>query len=101
MPQFTRITKVGAFSDDVAKQINDNFAQLGTVMMAHGIDPHEDVKNPDPKAEPKRERSPLDTPQPPPEPGVKPVEHQPAEESDDDDKSSADKSGRGRHAGHK
>lgn len=39
MPTFTRITKVGAFSDDVAAQINANFSQLGTVLSQSGIDP--------------------------------------------------------------
>jgi hypothetical protein len=103
MPTFTKITKVGAFTDDVANQINDNFAQLGTVMMAHGIDPHEQVKNPDPHAVPTRERTPLDPPEPPKPgepggPGHQPA-HKPDTEPDDDDKSG--KPSRGGHAGHK
>jgi len=104
MPQFTKITKVGAFSDDVATQINNNFAQLGTVLMAHGIDVHEEVKEPDPKALPRRERTPLDTPQPPPD-TTPPHEHQEPEpgehgETEPEDNSNPPKRG-GRDARHK
>lgn len=59
----TKITKVGAFSDDVAKQINDNFALLGATLLAQGakldqppppqsaVTPELNLKYPEPEKE--------------------------------------------------
>ena len=42
----TKITKVGAFTDDVAQQINANFAQIAGSLMLRGIDVNGPAVNP-------------------------------------------------------
>lgn len=84
----TKITKVGAFSDDVAKQINDNFALLGASVVAQGAK--------------------LDHAAPPQTDGIPELNLKYPEptESDDakkkpDDKKADDKKGEDKHADHK
>lgn len=105
----TKITKVGAFSDDVATQINNNFALLGTVLKAQGADleaqaPPQPVLAQDlkldypPTATPEPPTTPTAAVQPKPEDDAKKKAEDDAKKKAEDD---AKKKPEDKHADHK